>query len=351
METKTGTINSALLSIGAFVIIIAGAMYAESIVNPLLMALFIGIICAQPVKWLKKKKVPDGLAVTLVILLILAVYAGLIELISTSISLFIRDAPKYQESIASILDSVRQVLSDRGMSSAVIGDEGAMDPSKMMQYTTKVVASLREMISEEITFLLLTIFLISEIKSVGFKMEVIVKYSNVSSDYLKSLERSIRHYLSIKTVTSLATGILVGISLALIGVDYPILWGFVAFLLNYIPTIGSFIAAIPAVFLSIIELGFPTSFLTIGAYIVINFGVGNIVEPKIMGKGLGLSTFVVFFALIFWGFTLGYVGMFLSVPIMMVIKILLEHNPKTKWIAALLGTEKEARDSLKEEPQ
>ena len=163
-----------------------------------------------------------------------------------------------------------------------------------------------------------------------------------------TIGKSIRHYLSIKTMTSLATGILVGICLAFIGVDYPVLWGFVAFLLNFIPTVGSIIAAIPAVILSILELGFPASFLTIGIYILVNVGIGNVIEPRMMGKGLGLSTFIIFFGLIFWGFLLGYVGMFLSVPIMMVIKIILEYNPKTKWIAALLGTKDEAESALNE---
>ena len=98
----------------------------------------------------------------------------------------------------------------------------------------------------------------------------------------------------------------------------------------------------------VIPLGFPASLLTLGVYILVNVGIGNVIEPKMMGRGLGLSTFIVFFGLIFWGFVLGYVGMFLSVPIMMVIKIILEYNPKTKWIAALLGTKDDAEFALNE---
>ena len=349
MEIKKAKLSSPLLSIAAFIIIIAAAMYAEAIISPLLMAIFISIICAQAVRWLKKKKVPDGLAVTIVVLLILGFYVGLFELISTSLSLFIQDAPKYQESLQETRESFRQFLADRGMGGAIIGEQGSIDPARIMEFTKQVVANLRQMISEELTFILLTIFLVAEIKSINLKMEVISKYSSTSMDYFKSIDHNIRHYLSIKTITSMATGILVGISLALIGVDYPVLWGFLAFLLNYIPTIGSFIAAIPAVLFSILALGFPTTFLTIGAYVIINFSIGSVLEPKILGRGLGLSTFVVFFGLIFWGFTFGYVGMFLSVPIMMVIKIILEKNPKTKWVAAMLGTESDAKEMLKPE--
>lgn len=348
MDAKIEKNNSVGLSIAAFIIIIAGLIYAEPIVNPLLMAFFISIICVQPIQWLKRKKVPDGLAVFIVILAILGFYVGFIELISTSLSLFIKDAPKYLQRLSEIRDAAREILNNRGIDAIILGESSAIDPSKIMQYTTSIVGQLGEMIKQEITFIFLTIFLLTEVESIGVKVKVVDKYSIVSRDYLNSIGKNIRHYLSIKTITSLATGLVVSICLAFIGVDYPILWGFVAFLLNYIPTIGSIIAAVPAVFLSVIELGFPASFLTIGTYILVNVGIGNIIEPKMMGKGLGLSTFIVFFGLIFWGFVLGYVGMFLSVPIMMVIKIVLEYNPKTKWIAALLGTKDDAEIALNE---
>ena len=275
-------------------------------------------------------------------------YAGFIELISTSLSLFIDDAPKYQQRLSEIRDAARESLNSRGIDAVIFGNSNAMDPSKLMQITSLIIGQLRETISQEITFIFLTIFLLTEVDSISVKVKVIEKYSMISHDYLITIVKSIRHYLSIKTVTSLATGLLVGICLALIGVDFPVLWGFVAFLLNYIPTIGSIIAAVPAVILSILELGFPTSLLTLGVYILVNIGIGNIIEPRMMGKGLGISTFIVFFGLIFWGFVLGYVGMFLSVPIMMVIKIVLEYNPKTKWIAALLGTKNDAEFALNE---
>lgn len=347
MKINEVNLKSTPVTIAAIIIIIAGVMYAQSIINPLLMAFFISIICAQPIAWLVKKKVPSGIAVLIVILLILAIYSGLIDLVGSSLSLFLSDAPKYQDSIKGIMDSTHSTLEARGISIAIFSSSEAMDPQKAMQYVSEIFGRLRDIMSKEITMLFLLIFLMTEIKSVKLKFQLIAKQSNVSSEYMQSIGDSIRHYLSIKTMTSLATGFLVGVSLALIGVDYPILWGFVAFLLNYIPTIGSIIAAIPGVLFSIIELGFPASFLTIGVYVAVNVVIGNVVEPKVMGKGLGLSTFIVFFGLILWGFILGIVGMFLSVPIMITIKIILENKPKTEWIAALLGTEKDVERSLK----
>ena len=117
-----------------------------------------------------------------------------------------------------------------------------------------------------------------------------------------------KRYMVIKTLISLATGILIAFWLYILGVDYPILWGFLAFLLNYIPNIGSVVAAIPAVILAFIQFGIGSAALVIVGYIVVNFIIGNVIEPRLMGRKLGLSTLVVFLSLIFWGALLGLVG-------------------------------------------
>jgi predicted PurR-regulated permease PerM len=141
----------------------------------------------------------------------------------------------------------------------------------------------------------------------------------------------------------LLTGIFVFIAMVIIGVDYPLLWALIAALMNYIPNIGSIIAAVPAVLFALVQLGISGALWTLGSFMIVNNVLGNFVEPRIMGKGLGLSTLVVFLSLLFWGFLLGPVGMFLSVPFTMTIKIILENNIKTKWLAIVLGTPAEAK--------
>jgi predicted PurR-regulated permease PerM len=328
------------------VIILAAAMHAQSIINPLLMAFFVSIICVQPILWLKKKRLSQGLAVTIVIGGIFLLYLGTFELFTRSISIFIKDAPKYAENWNVLRASTDQVLTERGIDIAIFEGGTAMDPSKIMQYTSQLLDSFSEVMGQEITFLFLTIFLLAELNSVHLKFEVFSKTSKRSIAHLESMSKSIQHYLSIKTVASLMTGLFIGIFLAIIGVDYAILWALVAFLLNYIPNIGSIIAAIPAVLFATLQLGVTGALWTAAVFVVVNMVIGNVIEPKIMGKGLGLSTFVVFFGLIFWGFILGPVGMFLSVPLMMVIKIWLEQRPNTQWIATMLGTDGDAERAL-----
>jgi predicted PurR-regulated permease PerM len=262
--------------------------------------------------------------------------------------LFLKDVTKYQDNLSELTDSAARFFSDKGINIAVFGGSGSMDPSKVMQHTEAFIKEIQAIVSKEITFIFLTIFLMTEIEVIGAKFRVLAKGSEATVEYLRRIGRSIRHYLSIKSMTSLATGVLVGLSLALIGVDYPILWGMIAFLLNYIPTIGSILAAIPGITFSMLQLGFPATFWTIGVYIFTNVAIGSVLEPRVMGKGMGLSTSVVFFALVFWGFVLGPVGMFLSVPITMAIKIILEYNPATKWIAIMLGNKDDVQAALEE---
>ena len=125
------------------------------------------------------------------------------------------------------------------------------------------------------------------------------------------------------------------------GVDYPVLWGLLAFFFNFVPNIGSVIAAVPAIVLAMIQTDLLTTLLTAIGYLVINVIVGNFLEPKIMGKGLGLSTLVVFLSLVFWGWVLGPVGMLLSVPLTMIVKISLENFEQTRWMAILLSANPE----------
>ncbi|MFT4753531.1 MAG: AI-2 transport protein TqsA, partial [Salibacteraceae bacterium] len=158
----------------------------------------------------------------------------------------------------------------------------------------------------------------------------------------------INQYLAIKTVTSFITGLVIGLLLWAIGVDFPFMWGLIAFLMNYIPNIGSIIAAVPAMFMAFINLG-PSGIIWTGTiFLAINITIGSVIEPKIMGKGLGISTLVVLLSLIFWGWILGTIGMFLSIPLTLAAKIAFESQESTKWIAILLGTERDAEAIIEE---
>jgi predicted PurR-regulated permease PerM len=180
-----------------------------------------------------------------------------------------------------------------------------------------------------------------ELSSISAKVRAVFTRPKESYSYIRKIIDSIRRYLAIKTILCTFTGIIIFIILSIIGLRYAILWALIAGLLSYIPHIGSIIAAIPILLFSLIQLGPQGALWTLISFLVVSNILNNFVEPKLMGRGLSLSTLVVFISLIFWGFVLGTVGLFLSVPLTTTIKIVLEQNEKTRWIAILLGTYKD----------
>ena len=327
----------------SIIIIIAGIMVADTIILPIILALFVSIICAQPIIWLEKKKIPYGVAMLIVLGSLGLIFLFFGGIIGNSLARFSKDAPKYEENLRSMAVSTIDYLNAAG---ADINPQQLLkmiDPGKILSFTAGAVGDIGKVMSDSFVIMLVTIFMLLEVKSFMQKAKLIERIHGNSLKFLDKIGLSIRHYLSIKTVISLMTGLFIWIWLMVIGVDYAILWGVIAFLLNYIPNIGSIIAAAPTMLLALVQLGVGGMAWTGLGYLVVNLVMGNIVEPKIMGKGLGLSTLVVFLSLIVWGYILGTVGMFLSVPLTMTIKVILEQNKSTQWIAILLGTEKETK--------
>ncbi|MGB5170454.1 MAG: AI-2E family transporter, partial [Eudoraea sp.] len=308
--------------------------------------LFISIICAKPIKYLQTKKVPQSLAILIVFITLTAVFIGFGEIIANSVSSFSQNATQYEKSLEDFGTTMITFVNDLGFNLSVDKVEDALQPSRVMTLTAGILGELGGFMGNGITIFFLSLFLLFELDEIDIKSKAILKNSSNSFQYFSVIGQSIRDYLSIKTLTSLMTGVLIWLALLFIGVDYAILWALIAFLLNFIPNVGSIIAAVPAVMFALIQLGIPGALGTTIVFVVVNLLIGNVVEPKLMGKGMGLSTFIVFISLMFWGFVLGTVGMFLSVPLTMAIKIMLQQNPRTRWIAIILGTEKDALEEI-----
>jgi predicted PurR-regulated permease PerM len=282
------------------------------------------------------------IAITIVFVGITGIFLGFGELIASSLSSFSKDAPTYEKNLLEMGKSFGRVFTDRGINISTDKMSKLFEPEKVMGMTANVLSQLGGFMGNALTIFFLALFLLMEMDSIPVKSRAILKDSKTSLHFFILIGNNIRHYLSIKTATSFLTGLAIWIGLAILGVDYAIIWALIAFLLNFIPNIGSIIAAFPAILFALVQLGAGGAFWTMIIFVAVNMIIGNVVEPRVMGKGLGLSTYVVFVSLIFWGFILGIVGMFLSVPLTMAIKIMLEQNPKTKWIAITLGTQGEA---------
>ncbi len=332
--------------IAALLIIIGVVMYAASFITPILLALFITVICAQPIKWLEKKKVSNGLAVLIVLSGIILIIVGFGEIIGKSISQFSNDSAFYAKRLNEITASIFDTLRGIGFDMSLETLESNINTDRIMNYSASFLGAIGSLMSNMLLVIFILIFMLLELTSFDLKIKAVSNTSGGTVNHINRINKSIRQYLGLMTIISLITGVLIYISLLIIGVKYAILWALLAFLFNFIPNIGSILASIPAILFATIQLGFGGALWTFLSYGAINMIIGNVIQPQIMGKGLGLSTLVVFVSLIFWGFVLGSIGMFLSVPLTMVVKIILGQNKSTKWIAILLGTEQEAQDII-----
>ncbi|OUS10297.1 hypothetical protein A9Q90_01400 [Gammaproteobacteria bacterium 54_18_T64] len=322
----------------AFVIVVAGLKAAEPLLVPFLLSVFIALICSPLLVWLKSRRVPSGLAILLIVLGVVCLGAIVGAVVGTSIRDFRADLPEYQARLQLMSAGVQQWLAGRGVHFPAEFWQENFNPGVAMQLVGNILASFGNVMTNAFLILLTVIFIFAE--EVGFREKLLnARGGGVNSlEALESFTGSVNRYLVIKTLLSLATGLLVLLALWVQGVDYPVMWALLAFLLNFVPTVGSFLAAIPAVLLALIQLG-PTEagFLAL-AYVVINLLIGNVIEPRWMGKGLNLSPLVVFLSLVFWGWILGPVGMLLSIPLTILVKIALESDPKTAWVGIMLGS-------------
>ena len=224
-----------------------------------------------------------------------------------------------------------------GIDTSTMALKEMLNPGSAMKIFGAALNSLSKVLTNGFLILMTVIFMLLEASSIPAKLRRMFGDPEHSLAGFDTFVNNVKQYMAIKTAVSLATGVLVAVWLTILGVDYPILWGVLAFFLNYVPNIGSIIAAIPAVLLAIIQVGPLKAALAAVGYVVVNLVMGNGVEPRFMGKGLGLSTLVVFLSLIFWGWVLGPVGMLLSVPLTITAKIALDSREDTRWLSVLLG--------------
>ena len=244
--------------------------------------------------------------------------------------------PGYQRQLTERVQETEALFGGRG--ETVLRElTDAIDPGKAMGFAASLLNSVSGVLTNSALILFTMILLLLDLTSFRDKIRGVLPNSKPVLDYLDTVTNSLQRYIVIKSLISLFTGVAVGLFVGLMGVDFPVLWGLLAFALNFIPNIGSILAAVPAVLLAMIQFGPGKALVVVGGYVAINVIVGNAIEPRITGQGLGLSTLVVFLSLVFWGWVLGTMGMLLSVPLTMTIKIAFESHPDSRWVAALLA--------------
>ena len=339
--------GSRIISFAAVIVIVYGLQMGKALLVPFLVAAFLALITVRPMLWMQGKRVPAIFAALVIVSVIMLILAVLGAILGTSIADFTAALPSYQQRLDSIIQGALGFLAARidGIDSlASLND--MIDPGWAMGLAASILNGLKDVLTNVFLIFFTMIFILLEASTAETKVRAAFGRSTDSLQRPRKFLANLGRYLGIKTVVSLATGLLAGLLTWSIGVDFPLLWAMLAFLLNYVPTIGSIIAAVPAVLLALVQLGPGEASATAAGFIAINVVFGNFLEPRLMGYGVGLSPLVVFVGLIFWGFVFGPVGMLLSVPLTMTLKLGLENDRRTRWIAILIGSERDAQHAL-----
>jgi predicted PurR-regulated permease PerM len=237
------------------------------------------------------------------------------------------------------------VLERFGMEHSQEAIPDLFDPQRIMGMVRTTLSNASGVAATGLLVLLAVLFILAEAPSLKAKLQVAFNPSPEAEERINQLLKRLSQYMSIKTLTSLATGVLIWAWLAFLGVDFAPLWGVLAFLLNFVPTIGSIVAAVPPVLLALVQLGFSEALFAAAGFMAVNIGIGNFVEPRIMGRGLGISTLAVFVSLLFWGWIFGLVGMFLAVPLTAALIATLDASAHTRPLAIMLGPDVKAADA------
>ena len=326
-----------ILVTAALVIVVAGMKQAASLLVPFFLSVFIAVLCLPIMLGLQKKGLGKNTSLFIVVALIMIAGLCIAVLIGSSADDFSRNLPAYQLRITQQWQALIQWMATQGIALPSDYLNSNIDPKSAMRMVASILSGFGNVLTNSFLIFLTVIFILLEAATFSKKIEVIGT-DQEGRDFSTVFTEKLRMYMSIKTWMSAATGVLVALWLWLLGVDYPALWGVLAFMLNYVPNIGSIIAAVPAVLLALIQVGTGTAILVMAGYMTINIIVGNIIEPKYMGKGLGLSTLVVFLSLVFWGWVLGTAGMLLSVPLTVAVKLALDSKKESQWLGAMLGS-------------
>lgn len=320
-----------------FVIIVAGLKAAGSILTPLALAIFIAAISLPALEWMRRKGAPTFLAI-LIIVLVDAAILGFIGWVVSHTILELRDElPTYMARAQELEAAVRTRLIAMGVEIQPDYYSNLLQPKWLFDMASMAARNVTAALSLFFLIILYLVFILAESVVLPKKLANVFAADGNGLKGTTKVLKEVQRYLGLKTLVSLVTGLVIWAGAEIIGVDFAIFWGLLAFVLNYIPTVGSILAAVPAILLALLQLGWGAALALSGVYLVTNIAIGSIADPILIGKTLRISPVIVLISLMFWGWVWGPIGMFLSVPLTIVVRIILENTGGGADFAALMG--------------
>jgi len=332
------------LSVMSMIVIIVGGMkLASAILTPVLLSLFLAIIAASFMNFFIRKGMPQLLSWLLVFTAVITFIFIMGLLMSSSLYELQAKLPEYLHKLDALVDHYIMVSNlDGDLLAQQV--KALYHPGALLEHSVAAMRQVSELLSGSLLVILTVIFMLVQRKTFVHKVAYLAVTPQSYRHFEKIIEK-VDQYMLILSFISMLTGVTVYIVLTLMGIDFALMWALMAFFLNFIPNIGSFLAAIPPILLALVEYDLGYAALLAFFYALINTIYGNVLQPRIIGKGLDLSILVVFLSLVFWGWVFGVIGMVLSIPLTVMLKIILESNEKSRWAAVMLGNDPYEKES------
>jgi AI-2 transport protein TqsA len=328
----------ALIVAAAACIVAAFMRWAAPILAPILLALFITMIATPPLQWMRRKGLPKYLAV-LIILLVLLDVGSLIALTTTgALEALQIGLPRYQERLVLLTDEFGRWLETMGIDKSREALRDLISPAAASRFVYTALTNASGVVTNGLLVLLIVAFMLAEASAMPQRLRAAFATTDDIERRLQKLLKAINRYMMIKLIMSLATAVCIWIWLWVIGVDYAAALAITAFLLNFIPVVGNILMTVPAVLVALVQSDISTALMVVLGYTVVNLAIGNVLEPRLTGRELGISSVLILLSLLFWGWVLGPVGLFLAVPLTMAVMEVLHASPSTRPIAILLGS-------------
>jgi AI-2 transport protein TqsA len=321
----------------AMVVILGALKLATQLVVPLLLSAFLAIASAPLMFWLIRRGVNRYLAVSAALLADIAFFGAMATLTARGLDAFVSAVPRYQARVQVLRGEASSWLVAQGLP-----DLGELLPSALgSEDAGRMVATAFTEVARALTSLLLVLlivaFLLVELLGIEDKLRHIFRHPELGIEQFRRAAAHVQRYIVVKSGANLLTGLLVALWLAAFRVDFALLWGVCAFMLSYIPTIGTLLLGVPVLAVTLLQYGFGTALVVGIGYVLINTAIAALVEPRVFGQALGLSPLVVFVSMVCWGWLWGPIGAVLSVPLTVVVKIALAYVDGYEWLSRMLG--------------
>ena len=344
MNIQNRNVLSLLMSIACVVIVVAGLKATSGLLSPILLSIFIVLVTSPMMAWLKRKGMPGWLAYTLILLGVIAVGVFSLFFLAVSLNQLSKELPTYSSQLDDQFTGLLEWLNSQGITSQDIQALEWFQPDRIIQVILKLVSALLGIVSNVGLTLLIFVYMLASAPTISTQLRQGLGENLPMLGRLNDFARSMSTYLLIKSWLGALTALLQIILMAIMGIDFAVLWGVLSFFFNFVPNVGFYIALVPPLFLAILKLGLWKALFFGLLYGLINNFFDIAIAPRYLGKGLDLSALVSFLAVILWTWILGPIGAFMALPLtVMVKKLVLESFPETQLLASLMSSEDEAK--------